>query len=45
MDTKAFEKLTPREVLGKFEDHQICKHKCQLEKEALGMCNQLHNAK
>ena len=39
------DKLNPKEVLAKFQDHKLCKSKCQIEKDALKMCIDFHNLK
>ncbi len=39
------DKSTPKEVYEKFSSHKLCKHKCILEKDALKMCNDLHDPK
>jgi len=38
-------KMTPKEVHHKFQDHKMAKRKCQIEKDALKMCNDLYDAK
>ena len=45
MDYAQISKLTPKEVLLKFQDHKICKHKCQIEKDALKLCIDLYATK
>ena len=38
-------KLLPRQVFDKFGEHKLCKHKCQIEKDALKMCIDLFETK
>lgn len=32
----------PKRVYEQFKDHKLCKNKCNLEKEALNICNNMH---
>jgi hypothetical protein len=41
----SFDKMTPKEFYAKFQDHKLAKRKCEIEKDALKMCNDLYNAK
>lgn len=45
MDGTNYSKSSPQEVLAKFSEHKLCKNRCQLEKDALKMCLDLHYPK
>ena len=42
---EAITKMTPKEFYKKFHDHKLAKRKCEIEKDALKMCNDLHDPK